>query len=124
MLYHAYQAHADAAWPPRQWSRTIAPWLMQPPLGGHSPQRQFAAACELFNLVEVTHRRPDWGIHAVGDVPVLESTAHRTPFATLTRFARDVPQPGSWPGDAGALPKLLSNHGALPCSMPRTCSTF
>ena len=23
-----------------------------------------------------------------------------------------------------ALPKLLSNHGALPCSMPRTCSTF
>jgi polyhydroxyalkanoate depolymerase len=94
MLYHAYQAHADAAWPPRQWSRTIAPWLLHPPLGGRAPQRQFAAACELFNLVEVTHHRPDWGIHAVGEVPVLESSVHRTPFATLTRFARDVPQPG------------------------------
>jgi poly(3-hydroxybutyrate) depolymerase len=94
MLYHAYQAHADATWPPRQWSRTIAPWLLQPPIGGRAPQRQFAAACELFNLVEVTHRRPDWNIDAVADVAVLESTVHRTPFATLTRFTRDVAQPG------------------------------
>jgi poly(3-hydroxybutyrate) depolymerase len=94
MLYHAYQAHADAAWPQRQWSRAAVPWLMQPPLGGRAPQRQLAAACEVFNLVEVTHRRPDWDIGAVDGVPVLESTAHATPFATLTRFARDIPAPG------------------------------
>ena len=94
MLYHAYQAHADAAWPPRQWSRAIAPWLMQPPLGGRPPQRQFAAACEVFNLVEVTHRRPDLGIVAVDGVAVSVRSAHRTPFATLTRFAREVPDPG------------------------------
>ena len=94
MLYHAYQAHVDATWPPRQWSRAMAPWLMQPPLGGRAPQRQLAAACEVFNLVEVTHRRPDWGIDAVGGIAVREAAVHTTPFATLTRFARDVPAPG------------------------------
>ncbi len=94
MLYHAYQAQADAAWTPRQWSRAMAPWLMDPPLGGRAPQRQFAAACEVFNLVEVTHRRPDWGVHEVGGVAVTETAVHATPFATLTRFARAVPQPG------------------------------
>jgi poly(3-hydroxybutyrate) depolymerase len=94
MLYHAYQAQADAAWTPRQWSRVMAPWLMDPPLGGRAPQRQFAAACEVFNLVEVTHRRPDWGVHEVGGVAVTETSVFTTPFATLTRFARAVPQPG------------------------------
>jgi poly(3-hydroxybutyrate) depolymerase len=94
MLYHAYQAQADVAWTPRQWSRVMAPWLMDPPLGGRAPQRQFAAACEVFNLVEVTHRRPDWGVHEVGGVAVTETSVFTTPFATLTRFARAVPQPG------------------------------
>lgn len=94
MIYHAYQAHADAAWPTRQLSRAIAPWLLAPPLGGRAPQRQLAAACEVFNLVEVTHRRPDWGIDAVDGVPVLETVAHSTPFATLTRFARAAAHPG------------------------------
>jgi poly(3-hydroxybutyrate) depolymerase len=94
MLYHAYQAHADAAWAPRQFGRAWAPWLMQPPHGGHAPQRQLAAACELINLVEVTHRRPDWGIRDVGGVAVIEQTVHATPFATLTRFARDIPPAG------------------------------
>jgi len=94
MLYHAYQAHTDVAWPSRQWSRALAPWLMDPPLGGKPPQRQWAAACEVFNLVEVTHRRPDWGIDDVGGVPVLETQVFATPFAGLTRFARALPNPG------------------------------
>jgi poly(3-hydroxybutyrate) depolymerase len=94
MFYDAYQAHADAVWPTRTLSRALVPWLMDPPLGGRAPQRQLAAACEVFNLVEVTHRRPDWGIHDSGGVPVIESEIFSTPFAALTRFARAQPNPG------------------------------
>jgi poly(3-hydroxybutyrate) depolymerase len=94
MLYHAYQVQTDAAWWPRRWSRVAGPWLMEPPLGGHVPQRGLGAACEVFNLTEVTHRRPDWGIDVAGAVPVMEEVVHETPFATLRRFVRAQGAPG------------------------------
>ena len=95
MLYHAYQAQADALWPLRMASRAAPPWLT---LGADPPvaQRQWAATCEVFNLTEVTHQRPDWSVHTTADgQPVLEETVRDTPFASLTRFCRArAGQPG------------------------------
>lgn len=101
MLYHSYQTHADLMWPLRQLSRWAAPMLSQPAAAGapgHRHRRHLAAACEVYNLAEVTHRRPAWGIHEVLvgglPVPVLEAEAARTPFAILRRFCRPVAEPG------------------------------
>ena len=101
MLYQTYQAHADISWPWRQLSRSAipllaSPWLDQAP--GQASRKKIAAACQVLNLSEVTHRRPDWGITQVmvrGEpVPVVESVAGRTPFAILRRFARRQAEPG------------------------------
>ena len=102
MMYHAYQSHSDVLWPLRAWARAAAPMLMDDSLGwgagNGEPQRRVAAACEVFNLVEVRHRRPDWGITSVrvgGDeVAVEEEATQTTPFATLRRFRKAVAQPG------------------------------
>ena len=96
LLYHAYQAQVDLLWPLRAISRAAVPWLLDPTLGfgGHPPHRQAAAACEVFNLVEVTHRRPDWLVTETGGVAVIEEAIHHTPFATLTRFRRAIDTPG------------------------------
>lgn len=94
MMYHAYQAHTDLMWPLRTFARAAVPMLLDESLGlgGHPPQRQIAAACEVMRLAEVTHRRPDWGIPNVvvndASVPVVEEVVQRTPFATLLRFAK------------------------------------
>lgn len=93
MLYHAYQAQADTLWPLRLASQAAAPWLM----AGRMPvaQRQWAASCEVFNLTEVTHHRPDWGVHeAANGQPVSEEAVLQTPFAALARFRRQVEHPG------------------------------
>jgi poly(3-hydroxybutyrate) depolymerase len=93
-MYHAYQAHADVMWPLRTLARAAVPMLLDDSLGlgGHPPQRQVAAACEVMRLAEVTHRRPDWGIrsvHAQGrDWEVTEEEALHAPFGTLRRFAK------------------------------------
>jgi len=98
-MYQAYQAHSDLLWPIRTLSRLAVPMLLDESLGlgGHPPQRQFAAACEVMRLAEVTHARPDWGIASVpaGDGrawAVVEQAVHRAPFGTLLRFAKpDAP---------------------------------
>jgi poly(3-hydroxybutyrate) depolymerase len=94
-MYMAYQAQANALWPLRVLARAVAPMLVDPTLGlgGHAPQRQLAAALETMRLAEVTHQRPDWSIHAVGDQPVVEEVVDGTPFGALLRFAKpDAPQ--------------------------------
>ena len=92
MLYHAYQAQADTLWPLRVASQAAPRWLTL----GEAPvmQRQWAATCEVFNLTEVTHRRPDWLVHEAAGQPVVEEVAMQAPFATLTRFRRRIDQPG------------------------------
>lgn len=94
MLYHAYQAQSGIVWPWRQTARVLAPWLNPawlPPTGALLGRRA-AAACAVASLSEITHRRPDWGLAQTlvrgQPVPVHESVATRTPFATLRRFAR------------------------------------
>ncbi len=94
MLYQSYQAHSDLMWPSRTWARTTVPMLEDATLGlgGHQPQRQLAAACEVMRLAEVTHRRPAWGLSSVVvdgvPVPVHEQEVRREPFCTLLRFAK------------------------------------
>ncbi|PXW95495.1 poly(3-hydroxybutyrate) depolymerase [Sphaerotilus hippei] len=102
MIYHSYQTHNDLLQPWRAAARLVAPsvldsehpWTRAPWL------RQWAAACEVLGLSELTHHRPDFGIrmvripatrdgHAVErEVEVEEQVVLRTPFATLLRFAK------------------------------------
>ena len=100
MIYEAYQAHADAFWPLHRLGRAAVPALIDRTygLGGHPPHRHWAAACEVFNLAEVTHRRPAWNIPEVtvsGEpVAVSEEVVQATPFATLLRFRKEHTAPG------------------------------
>jgi len=90
MMYHAYHAQATAMWPLRAMAQVAMPMLVDPTMGfgGHAPHRQWAAALEVMRLAEVTHRRPDWGIQAVGEQAVVEEVVDSTPFCTLRRFAK------------------------------------
>jgi len=101
MMYQAYQAHSDLMWPLRSLSKIAAPAFSEGQFGfGKLPSAErIAAACEVFNLAEVTHKRRPFAIDSVKvageDVPVREETPFKTPFATLLHFAKDtaVPQP-------------------------------
>jgi polyhydroxyalkanoate depolymerase len=84
MLYQTYQAHVDSLWPLRQWSEQALPWL--------GPWRKLRAALEVFNLAQVTHRRPPFGIQQVSvhdqATAVTEETVASTPFADLLHFRK------------------------------------
>ncbi len=115
MMYHAYDAQVGLWWPLRTAARWAAPGLLEPQdnswLG--DTRRSLGAACRVLGLAEVTHHRPDWGIHTVpvgdGVQPVTESAALETPFATLRRFARATGSTGTGTGavEDPALPRVL-----------------
>ena len=97
MMYQAYQAQADWMWPLRNFARLSVPFLMDPALceSTSSARRHVVAACRVFELAEVTHRRPPWNITSVVDgsgleVKVSEESVAITPFATLRRFRKDI----------------------------------
>lgn len=97
MLYQTYQAHLDALWPLRTWGRHALPWLThaETAVSKHvdrwgQPLRKLSAALEVFDLAQVTHQRPPFGIeqvmvHGVA-APVVEEVVTSTPFADLLRF--------------------------------------
>ncbi len=95
-IYQAYQTHADLAQPVREWARRAAPLLHGAGFGFRrwAALRSAAAACEVLALARMTHHRPPFRIDVtqVGgrDVAVHEEIAHRTPFATLLRFRKDI----------------------------------
>ena len=104
MMYQAYQAQSDLMRPLRALAKVHGAML-----GTEPPQRGLAsigrpgmAASKVFELSEVTHRRPAWridGVRVRGEAqPVVEEVVMRTPFAELTRFRK--------PGVTGQ-PKLL-----------------
>ena len=70
----------------------------RPGLSGDRVLRKIAAACEVFLLAALTHRRPPFRIQSVKagelDVPVHEEVIHATPFGTLLRFRKDMADPG------------------------------
>ena len=104
MMYQAYQAQSDLMRPLRQLAKVHGAMLgtepPQPGLAGLG--RSGMAASKVFELAEVTHRRPPWRIASVmvkGEAqPVVEEIVARTPFAELLRFHK--------PGVTGQ-PKLL-----------------
>jgi poly(3-hydroxybutyrate) depolymerase len=94
MMYQAYQTHSDLMLPLRHMARWSAPWLRWGSDVGlpGTTARQAAAACDVLELAQVTHRRPPWGIDSVSGGGqawwVTEEVAATTPFATLLRFRK------------------------------------
>ncbi|MCK9689370.1 polyhydroxyalkanoate depolymerase [Scleromatobacter humisilvae] len=104
MMYHAYQAQSDLLRPLRHLAKVHGAMLgSEPPRAGLANiARPSMAASKVFELSEVTHRRPPWRIGSVmvegEEQPVVEEVAARTPFAELLRFHK--------PGVTGQ-PRLL-----------------
>ena len=104
MMYQAYQAQSDLLRPLRQLAKAHGAMLgTEPPRPGPEAfARPAMAASKVFELAEVTHRRPPWRMASVvvkgESQPVVEEVALRTPFAELLRFRK--------PGVEGQ-PKLL-----------------
>jgi len=100
LLYPAYQAHSDLMHPLRAWARASIPSLRDASdgTGENEAMRKISAACEVFALAQLTHVRPSFGLDSVtiGErmVAVQEEVAHQTPFGTLLRFRKDMPDPG------------------------------
>ena len=100
MLYHAYQTHSDVIPAPQELAKSALPALNLAVEGPTHVRgvRELAAACEVFALAALTHRRPDFRIRSITigerEVAVHEEVVHATPFGTLLHFRKDVPQPG------------------------------
>jgi polyhydroxyalkanoate depolymerase len=94
MLYRTYQTRSDLLAPIRALARAAVPVLQSRalPLTRWPSVRELAAACETLSLATLTHRRPPFGIDAVGGgggtIAVVEEAVHATPFATLLRFRK------------------------------------
>jgi poly(3-hydroxybutyrate) depolymerase len=100
MIYQTYQAHTDAMGPLRSLAKNALPALNLA-ISGPTKQagvRELAAACEVFALAALTHRRPDFRINSVQvgerEIAIQEEIAHQTPFGTLLHFRKDMPDPG------------------------------
>jgi len=100
MIYQAYQAHSDLLWPLRTMAKNALPALYRARdvPGEDMALRKLAAACEVFVLATLTHKRPPFGIDAVTvgerQVAVHEEEAFSTPFGTLLHFRKAMPDPG------------------------------
>ncbi|MDP9126429.1 MAG: polyhydroxyalkanoate depolymerase, partial [Pseudomonadota bacterium] len=104
MMYQAYQAQSDLMRPLRHLAKVHGSMLgTEPPRPGFAALgRSGMAASKVFELSEVTHRRPPWRLESVmaqgEEQPVVEEVVLRTAFAELRRFAK--------PGVTGQ-PRLL-----------------
>jgi poly(3-hydroxybutyrate) depolymerase len=95
MTYHAYELGSDLALGVRRSGRAIkgiwSPWSQT---GSAGPAAWFCAAGEMMARAGLTHHRPAYGIGKVTignqDVAVVEETPFRTPFGTLTHFAKEI----------------------------------
>jgi poly(3-hydroxybutyrate) depolymerase len=100
MIYRSFQAHTDWMWPLRAIATMAVPALDRPRAGlaGDRERRRLAAACEVFLLAALTHRRPPFRIDSVKvgevDVAVQEEITHATPFGSLLRFKKDMRESG------------------------------
>jgi len=100
LMYQAYQAHSDLMWPLRTLAESAQPMLARAAAAPDEEMalRKLSAACEVFLLASLTHARPPFRLERITvggrEVVVHEEVAHRTPFATLLHFRKDVPGPG------------------------------
>jgi poly(3-hydroxybutyrate) depolymerase len=94
MLYHAYQAYADASEPIRAMARAgLGFSKMLQSFGGPSIGADVAAILELTSRAQMIHTRPPYGIDTVTvgnrEVAVREEVVLSLPFCNLLRFAKD-----------------------------------
>lgn len=99
MLYHMYQAQADALYPMRtmaQLMHTTMGWHVRPPKT--HPMRRVSATLRMLERFTLTHERPEYEIdHVIVDgraVDVHEEIVTATPFGTLLRFRKDMEKRG------------------------------
>jgi polyhydroxyalkanoate depolymerase len=97
MLYETYQAQADLMWPSRSLAEVALPALARADarLGGWPTARKMAAACDVYTLAKLTHRRPEFAIATVTsagrETAIEEEIAESTAFASLLHFRKDDP---------------------------------
>jgi polyhydroxyalkanoate depolymerase len=94
MLYHAYQAYADASEPIRAMARAgLGFSKMLETFGAPSLGRDVAALLELTSRAKMIHTRPPYDIDKVmvgnREVAVREEVVLDLPFCSLLRFAKD-----------------------------------
>ena len=94
MLYHAYQAYADASEPIRAMARAgLGFSKMLQSFGGPTLTADIAALLELTSRSQMIHTRPPYGIDTVPvgnrEVAVREEVVLSLPFCNLLRFAKD-----------------------------------
>jgi poly(3-hydroxybutyrate) depolymerase len=89
MLYQAYQLQSDMSAPVRLMSQFGSAAFG---VGSSSVLRKVSAALDVFSRLRLTHSRPDYGIHAVGEapdaVPVQEEVVLDMPFGRLLHFKK------------------------------------
>ncbi len=93
--YPAYQAFANLMLPVRHHASLINGSLdAWSEMAGTPHGRALRAACDVFSLSGLTHRRPPFGIDTVelGGQPVaiVEETVQATPFCSLLHFRKDA----------------------------------
>jgi polyhydroxyalkanoate depolymerase len=96
MMYEAYQAQTDLLWPLRTFTKAALPMLKDDTYGWSRwmPNRNLAAAWEVFGLSEITHKRRPFAIDHVTvtgvdePVAITEEAAHVASFATLLHFKK------------------------------------
>jgi poly(3-hydroxybutyrate) depolymerase len=94
MLYQAYQLQSDLTSPLRLMAQSLSAGFWFPDTE-NSPLRKFAAACDVYSRMRLTHSRPGYGISSVmvgtQEVAVTEELVMSRPFGSLLRFKRDLP---------------------------------
>ncbi|HEX5810795.1 MAG TPA: polyhydroxyalkanoate depolymerase, partial [Pseudonocardia sp.] len=121
MLYAAYEAQRVTLDGARAASRAALGSLdlLPPPIADLDPVRRLRAAHQVFIDSAITHERLPFGIDKVGvetptgvrAVAVHEQVVTRTPFCTLLRFAKDLPE-GAPPQPRVLVVAPLSGHFA------------
>jgi polyhydroxyalkanoate depolymerase len=95
MLYKAYEARRalSAPWLAMAGLQSAALSALPTPLAGTCSVRSMRAVCDTLRALEITHRRPAFGIDAVEidgeEVSVGEEVVTSTPFGTLLHFAKE-----------------------------------
>jgi polyhydroxyalkanoate depolymerase len=96
MFYQNFQTYADAVAPLRGIANMAAAALLHPLPGisRNTVQRAVGALCELIARAGLSHRRPAFAIDRVSvgnrSVAVREVETHRTPFAGLLHFEKEM----------------------------------
>jgi len=117
MLYAAYEAQRVVLDGARAVSRAALETLdrLPPPVADLDPVRRLRAAHQIFVDSEITHERLPFGIGTTvvegRTVAVHEKVVADTPFCTLLRFAKDLPD-GAPPQPRVLLVAPLSGHFA------------